>query len=81
MDFLVCDHVHSAEWPKVDVKAPASLRRGAHQASAQEIGESRVLNRADDLTPIQAESREHFYQVKGPEIVDVLNRVVEQQGP
>lgn len=81
MDFLVYDYARGAERPKGEIETPAPLHRGAHQASAQQIRQRGVLNGADDLAPIQAESGEHFDQVEGPEIVDVLNGVVEEKRP
>jgi hypothetical protein len=81
MDFLVNDNACGAERTKVDIETPASLRRGANQAPAQQIGQRRVLDGADDLAPIQAESGEHFDQVKRPEIIDMLNGIVEEERP
>ena len=77
MNFLVNRHACGAERTKVDIETPASLRRGANQAPAQQIGQRGVFDGADYLAPVQAQSGEHFDQVKGSEIVDVLNGIVE----
>jgi hypothetical protein len=78
-------HIGSADDPGaavlvgIEVEPTAGRIRCAAQASSQEIGQGRIFDCTDDLTAAPAERGEHLDQVQRSVIVDVLDRVVQNQ--
>ena len=65
--------------PEINVDTPAALRWGAMQTAAQEVGEGRVLDRANNLTPVDPQRGEDLHELQRSEIVNMLNWIVEEE--
>ncbi|MBE7733268.1 hypothetical protein [Devosia faecipullorum] len=66
--------------PEVDIESSTGLVGCADQASAKQIGEGGVLNRANDLPAIEAERCKHLNKMERPEVVDVLDWIIKKEG-
>ena len=73
-------HARGALRAEIDVISPTRLGGGAEQASAQQIGERGVFDRADDLAVIETKRCQNFDEMQGAKIVNMLDRIVEEKG-
>lgn len=78
-DLNFADHDVRTLRPEINVNTPAALRWVAMQTTAQEVGEGRIFDRANNLAPVDAQSGEDLHELQCSEIVDMLDWIVEKQ--
>src|SRR5712664_2535490 len=64
---------------KFQVEARAWRLDGASQSSAHQFAKLAVLYCTYDLAAVSSNSREHFNQMECAKVVDVLNRIIQDE--